>query len=54
MAVRWYCTYGISYQKLEEMLLEHGVDVDHSIIYRWVLHYVSLIYERLSCNQSRS
>ncbi len=38
-AVRWYCRYGISYRELEEMLCEHGVDVDHSTIYRWVQQY---------------
>ncbi len=38
-AVRWYCKYGISYRELEEMLEERGVNVDHTTIYRWVLHY---------------
>ncbi|GAD11619.1 transposase and inactivated derivatives (plasmid) [Gluconobacter frateurii NBRC 103465] len=35
-AVRWYCRYGISYRDLETMLVERGVSVDHSTIYRWV------------------
>ena len=34
--IRWYCKYGISYRNLEEMMLERGVDVDHSTLYRWV------------------
>ncbi len=28
--VRWYCKYGISYRDLEEMMLERGVEVDHT------------------------
>lgn len=28
--VRWYCKYGISYRDLEEMMMERGVEVDHS------------------------
>mgnify|MGYP006274132463 FL=1 len=27
--------YGISYRDLEEMILERGVEVDHSTFYRW-------------------
>lgn len=46
-AVRWYCKYGISYRELEEMLLERGVDVDHSTIHRWVLYYAPLMQKRL-------
>lgn len=38
-AVQWYCKYRISYRKLEEMLEERGVDVEHTTIYRWVQHY---------------
>ena len=38
-AVRWYLKYGISYRELQEMLSERGVHVDHTTIYRWVIHY---------------
>lgn len=31
--VRWYCKYGISYRVLEEMMLERGVNVDHTTLY---------------------
>ena len=34
--VRWYLRYGLSYRDLEEMMLERGVKVDHTTIYRWV------------------
>lgn len=37
--VRWYCKYGISYRDLEEMMLERGVEVDHTTLFRWIQHY---------------
>ena len=37
--VRWYLRYGLSYRDLEEMMLERGVKVDHTTIYRWVQAY---------------
>lgn len=46
-AVHWYCKYGISYRELEEMLLERGVQVDHTTIYRWVQCYAPEIEKRL-------
>ena len=47
-AVRWYLKYGISYRELEEMLLERGVEVDHTTIYRWVMKYAHEMKKRLS------
>ncbi len=38
-AVRWYCRYGISYRDLEQMMVERGVPVDHSTIYRLWLRF---------------
>ena len=38
-AVRWYVAYPISYWQLEEMMVERGVEVDHSSLNRWVLKY---------------
>ena len=32
--VRWYCKYGIRYRDLEEMMAEHGIEVDHTTFYR--------------------
>ena len=37
--VRWYCKYGISYRELEEMMVECGVAVDHTTLYRWMQRY---------------
>lgn len=45
--VRWYCKYGISYRDLEEMMMERGVDVDHTTLYRWVQHYAPKMEKRL-------
>jgi putative transposase len=38
--VRWYVAYPISYRRIEEMMAERGVEVDHSTLNRWVLKYV--------------
>lgn len=46
-SVRWYCKYGISYRDLEEMMVERGVEVDHTTIYRWVQHYAPEMEKRL-------
>ena len=45
--VRWYCKYGISYRELEEMMIERGVEVDHTTLYRWVQHYAPEMEKRL-------
>jgi putative transposase len=42
-AVRWYVAYPISYRQLEEMMEEHGVEIDHATLNRWVLKYVPLL-----------
>ena len=42
-AVRWYVAYPISYRQLEAMMEEHGVEVDHATLNRWVLKYVPLL-----------
>jgi putative transposase len=41
-AVRWYVAYPISYRQLEEIMEEHGVELDHAMLNRWVLKYVPL------------
>jgi len=33
----------ISYRQLEEMMAEHGVEVDHATLNRWVVEYVPLL-----------
>ncbi len=41
--VRWYVAYPISYRQLEEMMEEHGVEVDHATLDPWVFKYVPLL-----------
>ena len=36
LCVRWYLRYALSYRDLEEMMLERGLSVDHTPIFRWV------------------
>src|ERR1700686_3892628 len=40
--VRWYVAYSLSLRDLEEMIAEHGVEVDHSTVHRWVIKLVPL------------
>lgn len=35
--------YGVSYRDLEEIMDEHGVQVDHATLNRWVIDYSPLI-----------
>src|SRR3954449_7221180 len=46
-AVSWYLRYALSYRDIEEMLLERGLEGDHSTINRWVLAYAPAIERRL-------
>jgi len=39
LCVRWYLRYPLSYRNLEEMMLERGLMVDHTTVYRWVQAY---------------
>ena len=46
-AVSWFLRYPLSYRDIEELLLERGLEVDHSTVNRWVLAYAPLIERRL-------
>ena len=46
LCVRWYLRYALSYRDLEEMMLERGLRVDHTTIYRWVQHYAPELEKR--------
>ena len=39
LCLRWYLRYSLSYRDLEEMIVERGLSVDHTTIYRWVQHF---------------
>ncbi len=46
LCVRWHLLYPLSYRDLEEMMLERGLHVDHTTIYRWVLCYARELEKR--------
>jgi len=46
LCVRWYLRYLLSYRDLEEMMLERGLHVDHTTIYRWVQRYAPELEKR--------
>jgi len=46
LCVRWYLRYALSYRDLEEMMLERGLRVDHTTIYRWVQDYAPELEKR--------
>jgi IS6 family transposase len=46
-AVRWYLMFPISYRDLALMLLDRGVEVDHSTIFRWIQAYAAELEKRI-------
>jgi transposase-like protein len=46
-AVRWYLMFPISYRDLELMLLDRGVVVDHTTIFRWIQAYAAELEKRI-------
>lgn len=45
--MRWYLRYPISYRNLAEMMIERGVDINHTTIYRWVQRYAPDFEKRI-------
>ncbi len=43
MAVRWKVALPLSYRAIEELMEERGVDLDHSTVQKWVVHYAPLL-----------
>ena len=39
MGVHWYAAYPSSYRRVEELMEERRVPVDHATIQRWVVKY---------------
>jgi IS6 family transposase len=46
-AVRWYLMFPVSYRDLELMLLDRGVEVDHTTIFRWLQAYAGELEKRI-------
>ena len=51
LCVRWYLRYALSYRNLEEIMMERGLSVDHTTIYRWVMIYAPEIEKIPQINQ---
>jgi transposase, IS6 family len=47
LCVRWYLRYSLSYRDLEEMMLERGLSVDHTTVWRWVQRYAPILNQRM-------
>ena len=45
-AVRWYLRYCLSYREVEELLVERGLEIDHTTVWRWVQRYAPELEER--------
>jgi transposase, IS6 family len=46
-AVRWYLMFPVSYRDLELMLLDRGVEVEHTTIFRWLQAYAAELEKRI-------
>jgi IS6 family transposase len=44
--VRWYLRYALSYRDVEELMLERGLHVDHTTVFRWVQRYAPELDKR--------
>ena len=45
-AVRWCLRYSLSYREVEELLVERGLEIDHTTVWRWVQRYAPELEER--------
>lgn len=48
LCVRWYLAYGVSLRDFKEMMAERGVNVDHSTVHRWVVHFSPLLLKHFN------
>ena len=46
LCVRWYLRYPISYRNLGEMMLDRGLAVSHTTLYRWVQRFAPELEKR--------
>src|SRR5947199_1155932 len=44
-AVRWYLRYSLSYRDVQELLVERGLEIDHTTVWRWVQRYAPELEE---------
>ena len=48
LCVRWYLAYSLSLRDLKEMMAERGINVDHSKIHCWVVHFSPVLLKRFN------
>lgn len=46
LCLRWYLRSSLSYRDLEEIMLQRGLQVDHTTISRWVQYYAPELEKR--------
>ena len=51
-AVRWYLRYSLSLRDVEELLVERGLEANHTTIWRWVQRYGPELDQRLRLHQA--
>ena len=54
LTVRWYLRYALSYRDLEEMMVERGLSVVHTTIFRWVQEYAPELDNRSRSHLKKS
>jgi transposase-like protein len=54
LCVRWYLRYSLSYRDLEEMMVERGLHIDHTTIYRWVQCYAPQLEKRTRLQRTQT
>ena len=52
--VRWYCSYGLSYRNLVEMMEERGLNLAHTTIMSWVHQYAPQIDKKIRPHLKRA
>ncbi|MGG6426943.1 IS6 family transposase, partial [Enterococcus faecium] len=45
VVVSYYLRYNLSYREVQEILYDRGINVSHTMIYRWVQEYGKLLYQ---------
>jgi putative transposase len=54
MAVRWKVAHPLSYRAIEELMEERGVNLDHSTVQKWVVHYAPQLELKFRKKRSKS
>ena len=44
VAVGYYLRYNLSYREVQKLLYDRGINVCHTMIYRWVQEYSKVLY----------